>query len=119
MILADTSVWIAHFRYGEPKLSQWLNEGVILIHPWVSRELFCANLKHRKKIFADLSVLPSAELVSDSEALALLKEHELWGKGLGWIDVHLLASAVLSACRLWTLDRRLAEATDELGLAPA
>jgi len=116
MVLADTSVWIQHFRQGEPTLARCLSDGQILMHPFVSGELACGNMKDRNSILADLHELPSAELASTNEVLNLIEDRRLWGRGLGWIDMHLLASALLSHCALWTLDRRLGEAAAELEL---
>ena len=67
-------------------------------------------------VLSDLATLPSVRLATDSEVLHLIEKKRLWGRGLGWVDVHLLASALLSHCRLWTLDKRLARAADDLGL---
>jgi hypothetical protein len=117
MILADTSVWVAHFRYGEPRLADHLSQGLVLMHPWVCGELACGNLRNRERVLADLHALPTATMAADSDALTLIEDRKLWGRGLGWIDVHLLASALLSGCRLWTLDKRLAGATSDLGLS--
>jgi predicted nucleic acid-binding protein len=116
MVLPDTSVWIAHFRYGEPELANRLLEGTVLIHPWVTGELACGNLKNRRLVLSDLCDLPSAKLASDAEALDFLEVRKLWGRGLGWIDVHLLVSALLSSCQLWSLDKRLAAVAAELKL---
>ncbi len=110
MILIDTSVWIAHFRSGGTALSKLLNDSVVLTHPGVIGELACGNLKNRKGILADLTALPVAAVASDDEVLHLIDDRQLWGRGLGWIDTHLIASALLSDCRLATLDRQL-EAT--------
>jgi predicted nucleic acid-binding protein len=117
MILADTSVWIEHFRKGEPKLAERLSEGVILMHPWVSGELACGNLHKRGAIFADLNALPSAKLANHQDVLGLIDDQRLWGRGLGWVDVHLLASALISHCQLWTLDKRLERVARQLGLS--
>ena len=117
MILADASVWISHFRYGESKLAECLSEGTVLMHPCVSGELACGNLKDRTTILYELQELPAAELASDVEAFALLDRHKLWGRGIGWIDVHLLISAMLSSCQLWTLDKCLNACARDLGLA--
>jgi predicted nucleic acid-binding protein len=117
MVLADTSVWIQHFRRGEPTLAGQLSDGLILMHPFVSGELACGNLKGRAAILSDLQTLPSAEPASNEEVLQLVEERRLWGRGLGWVDMHLLASALLSRCGLWTLDKKLGEAATELGLS--
>ena len=116
MLLVDTSVWIEHFRRGRPDLAESLSEGVVLMHPWVSGELACGNLKDRAEVLSDLDTLPLAKLATDSEVLHLIEHQKLWGRGLGWVDVHLLASALISHCRFWTLDRRLQQAAGELGL---
>jgi len=86
------------------------------MHPFVSGELACGSLKCRAAILADLHALPSAHLASTIEVLRLIEDRRLWGRGLGWADVHLLASALLSHCGFWTLDKRLGEAAAELGL---
>lgn len=83
------------------------------MHPWVAGELACGNLKSRRVVLSDLYALPLANLASDAEALNFLEHRKLWGRGLGWIDVHLLVSALLSSCRLWTLDKRLATAAKD------
>ncbi len=116
MLLADTSVWIEHFRRREPALADRLSEGIVLMHPFVSGELACGNLKDRAAILSNLHALPPANVASNAEVLYLIEDRRLWGRGLGWIDAHLLASALLSKCRFWTLDTRLAKAAAELGL---
>lgn len=116
MLLADTSVWVQHFRRGEPTLADRLAEGLVLMHPFVSGELACGNLKTRAAVLSSLSALPAATLASNIEVLQLIEQRRLWGRGLGWIDMHLLASALLSHCGLWTLDKKLAEAAADLGL---
>ena len=116
MVLADTSVWIEHFRRGEPRLASLLTDGHVLIHPFVLGELACGNLKNRANVLSALQELPSAKLASTSEALQLIEDRRLYGRGLGWIDVHLLASALVSACDFWTLDKRLATTAAKLGL---
>ena len=116
MVLADTSVWIQHFRQGEPALASRLIEGSVLMHPFVAGELACGNLRNRTAVLSDLQALPPAILASDAEVLRLLEDCRLWGRGLGWVDLHLLAAAKLSKSELWTLDKRLAQAGKELGL---
>lgn len=117
MWLADTSVWIEHFRHGKPELADRLREGVILMHPSVRGELACGNLKDRTHVLYELGCLPLATIATDSEVLHLIETRKLWGRGLGWTDVQLLASALLSRCRLWTLDNRLAKTADDFGLS--
>lgn len=116
MVLADTSVWIEHFRHGDPNLAERLSEGLVLMHPFIRGELACGNLKNRAAILSDMEALPQAHLATNAEVLQLIEDRRLWGRGMGWIDAHLLASALLSNCRLWTLDGRLAKAAGELGV---
>ncbi len=118
MWLTDTSVWIDHFRQGNTELEKRLTDGLILIHPFVSGELACGNLKDRASILWYLNSLPSATPARDKEVIQLIQDRFLCGRGLGWVDLHLLASALLTNCRFWTLDKRLALAAGELGLAP-
>ena len=107
MILVDTSVWIDHLRRGDQELARLLNEGVVLCHPFVIGELACGNLRNRTEILSLLAALPTPTIASHQEALHLVANRKLTGKGLGWIDVHLLASAFLSKCSLWTKDKAL------------
>jgi predicted nucleic acid-binding protein len=116
MILADTSVWVDHFRNNNAVLARQLSASLILIHPFVVGELACGNLKDRKHKFAYFALLRQAELATHDEVLRLIEDRKLWGLGIGWTDAHLLASAGLSACRLWTLDQRLLRAAARVGL---
>jgi predicted nucleic acid-binding protein len=116
VILVDTSVWIAHFRKGSPSLSDLLANALALVHPFVVGELACGNLSNRSRILSDLQALPSAASATDGEVMHLIEARKLWGLGIGWIDGHLIASALLSNCRLWTLDRRLLRAAAAAGL---
>jgi predicted nucleic acid-binding protein len=116
MVLVDTSVWIEHFRHGQPRLAERLTEGLVLMHPFVSGELACGNLKDRSAVLALFDSLPAVKPATHEEALEFMDRQKLWGRGLGWIDVHLLASALLSDCLFWTLDKRLARVAGELGL---
>lgn len=110
MVLVDTSVWVNHFRRSDPQLAQSLIDGLVLMHPFVLGEIACGNLQKRSDVLNDLQALPQAVSAEHSEVLHLLERHKLYASGLGWIDLHLLASALLSHCRLWTLDSRLAAA---------
>lgn len=115
MILADTSVWVAHFRKGVPRLAALLNDGLVLAHPLVLGELTCGDLRNRARILRDLGALPPAVSAVHEEVMRLVEGRRLWGLGIGWIDAHLLASALLSNCALWTLDRRLLRAAAAAG----
>ena len=117
MILVDTSVWIDHFRRTEPRLVAALDREDVLVHPFVVGELACGNLRNRRGILALLRRLPEAPRATDDEALALIERRSLSGRGIGLVDVHLLASVVLhGTARLWTGDRQLAEVAADVGL---
>ncbi len=118
MILVDTSVWIDYLHAGDERLSAALNAGLVLMHPMVLGELACGTLRNRAAVLDLLSNLPSAPRASDAEVLALLERGTLMGRGIGYVDVHLLASATLAGtARLWTRDKRLAAVAAELALA--
>lgn len=116
MILVDTSVWIEHFRFGNATLTRALNDSLVLMHPFVVGELACGGFRNRARVLADLVALPAVQTAEQDEVLRLVDDRRLWGKGIGWIDAHLLASALLSDCRLWTLDQRLNGIAGTLGL---
>jgi predicted nucleic acid-binding protein len=117
LILVDTSVWVDHLRSGVPLLIKLLQEGEVLIHPWVIGEIACGNLRNRQQLLDLLLGLPTALVASDSEVLLLIERGNLMGRGIGYVDAHLLAAAKLSRCGLWTQDRRLAVVAQEQGLA--
>jgi len=114
MILTDTSVWVRHLRQTDPLLVRLLDENLVLIHPFIIGELACGNLKNRQEILGHLETLPMAKMAEHPEVLAMLESQKLTGKGLGWVDVHLLAAASLSGAELWTLDKGLHRATEYL-----
>lgn len=116
MVLVDTSVWIDHFRSGSVGLDALLSDGQVVCHPFIIGELACGNLKNRSVILSLLQALPMAECAEEAEILQCIEHHRLMGKGLGYIDMHLLMSAILSRIPLWTFDRRLREVAVELGL---
>ncbi len=114
MVLVDTSVWISHLRDGNRELANLLNKGDVLCHPLIVGELACGNLKDRSTLISFFQLLPMGIEVDHEEALAFIENNDLMGKGLGYVDTHLAASAVLSRASLWTLDRKLAQAADDL-----
>jgi len=116
VILVDTSVWVRHLREGDARLAAALDRAEVWTHPWVVGELACGRLADRAAVLGLLRALPTAAVARDDEALALLERRSLMGRGIGWVDVHLLASALISAVRIWTLDRRLAAVAAELGV---
>lgn len=118
MILVDTSVWIDHLRIGEEGLDTLLNDSRVLVHPFVIGELACGNLRKRTKVLNLLANLPHAPVVSQQEVLFFIENNELMGRGIGFVDAHLLAATALAdMSRLWTRDRRLQEVAANLKLA--
>lgn len=107
MILVDTSVWIDHLRKGSKKLTTLLLNDQVLTHPFIIGEVACGHLTHRKEILDLLQKLPKAFVASHEEIHSYLENEKLYGKGLGLIDIHLLASAKLSKAKLWTFDKTL------------
>jgi predicted nucleic acid-binding protein len=114
MILADTSLWIDHLRNGNAHLKQLLIEGHVACHPFIIGELACGNLKRRGEIILLLHALPTVNTISNDEALYFIEEKRLIGLGIGIVDVHLLASAIITNTPLWTTDRRLREVARRL-----
>ena len=120
MILADTSVWMAHFRSGEAALAALLDANLVLAHPFVVGELALGNLRRRKKVLTALLDLPAAVAATDSEVLEFIERYALFGRGVGYVDAHLLAAARLTpGAKLWTHDKRLRLVAEALGLAAA
>lgn len=115
MILVDTSVWVDHLRHGEAELVTALQQSQIMVHPFVVGELACGNLKNRSQILSLLESLPAATKASDAEVRVFIDQHALMGRGIGYVDVHLCASARLSGAQLWTRDKRLHAVAAELG----
>ena len=117
MILVDTSVWVAHLREGIRGLEALLDEGDVMCHPFIIGELACGNLENRAEILSLLKALPMAAHAEHEEVMHFIESYGLMGKGLGYIDMHLLASAMLTKVPLWTLDRKLNEISSRLGLS--
>ena len=117
MVLVDTSVWVTHLRKGTPGLETLLNKGEVLCHPFIIGELACGTLKNRTEILSLLQALPKSIQAGHEEAMQFLENYRLMGRGLGYIDIHLLASALLTNVPVWTLDRQLSEISSKIGLA--
>ena len=116
MILVDTSVWIDHFRRGDARLASLLDSGQVWCHDFVVGELACGRLERRTEILSYLNNLPRAATAEHAEVLGLVERRRLSGEGLGWIDVHLLAAALIDGLPLWTRDRALHAAAQRLGV---
>lgn len=118
MILVDTSVWVDHLRRGDAGLAALLDAASVLMHPFVVGEIACGSLADRSEVIGLLQALPSATVAEPDEVLAFVDRHRLWGRGIGYVDVHLLAATALTrGAALWTRDRRLREAAQALGFA--
>lgn len=116
MVLVDTSVWVSHLRDGNVGLEKLLNAGEVVCHTFIVGELACGDLKNRHEILTYLQSLTVAILAEDEEVLKFIENHQLMGKGLGYIDVHLIASAVLTDVPLWTFDKTLDKFTKKIGI---
>lgn len=117
MILVDTSIWIDHLRRSNERLRRMLEQGRVLIHPYVIGEVALGNLRNRDAILSALQNLPQAAVATDGEVLRFVHQNALYGAGIGYIDAHLLAAVRLSpGATLWTGDRRLLAAGKSLGV---
>ena len=117
MILLDTSVWVDHLRRNDPLVVQVLESGQAAAHPFVIGELACGNLKSRARVIDLLQALPQLAMATDDEVLYFIERHKLMGRGIGYVDAHLLAAAAIGGSMLWTRDKRLREIAIELGVA--
>ena len=118
MILADTSIWIDHLRAGEPGLVSLLNDNQVLTHPMVIGELACGNLPNQDTVLGLLGALPAIHVATHEEVLFFIEQRQVMGRGIGYIDAHLLAAAKLArSVQLWTRDRRLMVVAAELDFA--
>ncbi|MFC4274940.1 type II toxin-antitoxin system VapC family toxin [Achromobacter aloeverae] len=119
MILVDTSVWIDHINAADPVLASLLTDGQVLTHPFVIAEIALGSLKNRELVLGALRDLPNALVATPEETLFLIEREGLFNRGIGYVDTSLLASARLQpGTTVWTRDKRLAKAADELGLTP-
>jgi predicted nucleic acid-binding protein len=116
MVLVDTSVWVSHLRERNAGLEKLLNDGEVVCHPFIVGELACGNLKNRHEILKYLQSLPMTISAEDGEVLKFIENHQLMGKGLGYIDVHLIAAAVLTDVPFWTFDKTLGKMTKKIGI---
>ena len=118
MILVDTSIWIEHLRAGDERLMALLEAGEVLGHPFVTGELALGSLRQRDAFLRALRRLPQAAVVADEEVLRFIDRQALFGRGIGYVDAHLLAAVRLTmGARLWTRDRNLLAVAAELDLA--
>jgi hypothetical protein len=117
MVIVDTSVWVSHFREGNNELANLLDNGEVVGHPYVVGELACGNLKNRNQILALLQSLPMSIKAEHEEVLELIESNQLMGKGLGYVDIHLIASAMLTGIPIWTHDKKLEQVSKALHIS--
>jgi predicted nucleic acid-binding protein len=117
LIIVDTSVWVDHLQRGDAQLVDLLEGNVVLSHAFVIGEIACGSLADRTLTLELLQQLPMAVVAEFDEVLGYIERHNLHGKGVGYVDVHLLASAAISGAQLWTRDKRLRAVARELGYA--
>jgi predicted nucleic acid-binding protein len=107
MVLVDTSIWVDHFQKNDEDLVGLLNDFKAVLHPFIIGELACGNLKNRNRIISLLYALPLAKEITNSEYMSFIEQNKLFGLGIGFVDVHLLASALISNVTLYTRDKSL------------
>jgi predicted nucleic acid-binding protein len=117
MILADTSVWIDYFREDLPELAERLRRRDVVMHPFVVGELACGNLSNREETLELLQQLHAVTVAEHDEVMTFIRAQKLYGRGVGYVDVHLLAAAVIDRCQFWTLDKRLNAVAASIGIA--
>jgi len=117
MILVDTSVWIDHLHHSDEDLKELLLSNQVCIHPFILGEISCGNISNRKEVLSLLRTLRSIDLALDEEVFILIEERKLFGKGLGFVDIHLLASAMIHQVPIWTRDKSLKQIAEELGIS--
>jgi predicted nucleic acid-binding protein len=118
VILVDTSVWIDHFRHGDQGLARLLADVQVIGHPAVLGEIALGSLARRDEVLELLSNLPRASVATDDEVLALIQNRLLFGRGIGYVDAHLIAATLITPdARLWTRDARLGAIATDLGCA--
>ena len=117
-VLVDTSIWVDHLRNGCADLADALDRGMVSTHPFVIGELACGQLQNRDEMLGLLRQLPTVQAAANEEALHFIETHRLMARGIGYVDIHLLASVALTgAAQLWTRDRRLGRVAREMALA--
>jgi predicted nucleic acid-binding protein len=116
LVLVDTSVWVNFLRSGNSALEKLLDEGLVHIHDFITGELACGNLHNRQEILSTLALLPHLSQASHKEVLHLIEIEKLMGKGLSYVDLHLIASAQIATIPIWTMDAKFDRVNKSLGL---
>jgi predicted nucleic acid-binding protein len=116
-VLVDTSVWVDHLRRHDDRLDELLGKLEVIVHPFVIGEVALGVLRRRTEVLGLLARMPAAPTVTHAEVMTLIASRDLSGKGIGYVDAHLLASAFLARASLWTRDKRLHAVASSLGVA--
>jgi len=116
MVLVDTSIWVWHLRQGSPRLHDLLQLSEVACHPFIVGELACGNIQNRNEIISLMQSLPMVDVIEHEEFLHFIENRHLMGKGLGFVDVHLVASALLANIPLWTKDKKLQKVSSSLNV---
>ncbi|MCP4713737.1 MAG: type II toxin-antitoxin system VapC family toxin [Deltaproteobacteria bacterium] len=117
MVLVDTSIWIAHLREGRSRLGELLEDAGVACHPFIIGELACGNLKNRAELLSLFHALTLVTILEHEELLYFIEHNKVMGKGLGFVDMHLLASACLAHIPLWSFDKKLHAVAAQLKIA--
>ncbi len=116
MVLVDTSVWISHLRDGNSRLQKLLEDCRVVTHPFIIGELACGNISNRAEIISLMKSLPLLDVIEHEELLLFIEHNQVMGKGLGFVDVHLVVSAMLAGIPLWTQDKKLRQVCSRLNI---
>lgn len=116
MVLVDTSVWVSHLRHGNSRLQKLLQESKVVSHPFIVGELACGNISNRFEITSLMQSLPILDVAENEELLLFIEHKKMMGTGLGFVDVHLMAAAMLAGIPLWTHDKKLKQACSHLNI---
>ncbi len=117
MIIVDTNIWVTHFRSPIPALFKMLDDEYVYCHPFVLGELVSGSIANREGIIAELGEIFEPPVGRTEEFLAFVETRKLFSRGIGFVDCHLLLSAVLSGdSKIWTNDKRLKAVSIEMGL---
>jgi len=116
-ILVDTSVWIKYLRESEKNLVRLLEQGLVACHPFIIGELACGGIKNRHEIISLLNDLPSTDILDHYDIMEFIEYRKIMNKGIGYVDVHLLGSALVTETPLWTFDKALKKIANQLSIS--
>ena len=116
MVLVDTSIWIDHFQKSDSNLKKLLLAAEVVNHPYVIGELACGNLSNRLEILSLLESLPKTIIARQEEILEFINKNKLYGLGVGYIDIHLIASTLLDGLKIWSKDKSLISVAEQFNI---